>query len=319
MDIDVSEVRQICGTHAVEIKHLSSTTGSFAKQIFFINHELLLRVSETPMTLEQEKFRRIAALDFVPRIIHTGMLQRAARPIYYTLLTLLPGDDFVIIYPHTTHAQQTQLGREVARFLDTLHEQAGTQYDIGLYVPAIPNFSGTWREGHQQYWGRLKQDTEKIALKAESIRVFQSAFQYLQAASAALDFQSGPKLLHNDFHPKNILLDQGKFSGVIDWECSQFGEADFDLCHLVHWCLYPPEPGIDFRPFLRALFEAAPQCARVPRLAQRLTIYQIEHEIQQIIWNAREAESWRVPRLVRWLDGAVEELFREIAAQARIP
>jgi aminoglycoside phosphotransferase (APT) family kinase protein len=150
-------------------------------------------------------------------------------------------------------------------------------------------------------------------LKPDSIQVFQSTNRFLQASSAALDAQTGPKLLHNDFHPRNILLSQGKFSGVIDWECSQFGEADFELCHLIHWCLYPPKPGIDFRTFLRGLFEASPQCTRVPHLAQRLTIYQIEHEMQQIIWNGSEAESWRVPHLVRWMDGGVDDLLREIA------
>lgn len=277
-----------------------------------INQEFLLRVSETPMTLEQEKFRRVAALNFVPKILHTGTLKRDAGPLYYTLLTLLPGDDFVNIYPETTEAQQIRLGQDVAAFLDTLQEFRGTHYDIGLYVPALPPFSGAWREGHQHYWELLKQASAALSLKPDSVQVFERAYRYLEASSAVLDFQTGPKLLHNDLHPKNILLDHGKFSGVIDWECSQFGEADFELCHLIHWCLYPPEPTIDFKPFLRALFAASPQCAQVPHLTRRLTLYQIEHELQQIIWNGSEAESWRVPRLVRWLDGGVEELFREM-------
>lgn len=311
-EIDFAEVHQICSAHQIEIKDLGSVTGSFGKKIFFINQEFLLRVSERAMTLEQEKFGRVAGLNFVPKIVHVGSLQREAGAIYYTLLTLLPGDDFVNVYAETTPAQQKQLGQAVARFLDTLHELDGTQYDIGLYEAALPHFSGTWREGHQKYWERLRQASETLPLKPESIRVFESAYRFLQASGAVLDFQTGPKLLHNDFHPKNILLHQGQFSGVIDWECSQFGEADFELCHLIHWCIYPPQPAIDFRTFLRALFEAAPQCARVPNLARRLTLYQIEHEIQQIVWNPSHAESWRVPRLVRWMDGYVDDLFREI-------
>ena len=158
---------------------------------------------------------------------------------------------------------------------------------------------------------------KKLPLKPDSIQVFERAYRFLQASSAVLDFQTGPKLLHNDFHPRNMLLYQGKFSGVIDWECSQFGEADFELCHLIHWCLYPPKPNIDFRTFLRALFEASPKCTQVPNLAQRLTIYQIEHEMQQIIWNASEAESWRVPRLVRWMDGGVDDLFADLGVDGR--
>jgi hypothetical protein len=99
---------------------------------------------------------------------------------------------------------------------------------------------------------------------------------------------------------------------VIDWECSQYGEADFDLCHLIHWCAYPPHPDIDFRAFLYAMFEAAPRCTQVPELAKRLTVYKVEHEIQQIIWQGSAAETERVSRIVRWLEGEVEELLREV-------
>jgi hypothetical protein len=101
------------------------------------------------MALEQEKFSRVAALDDVPKIIHAGVLEHAAGPVYYTLLTLLPGDDLVHVYRDTSVLQQVQLGQDVAIFLDDLHAFAGTHYDIGLYVPVIPGFSGTWRDGHQ--------------------------------------------------------------------------------------------------------------------------------------------------------------------------
>lgn len=309
-EIDFAAIHQICAEHQIEVRDLGTITGSFGKNIYFINREFLLRVSEASMTTEQEKFRRVAALDFVPKVIQTGVLKQQSSLLYYTLLTLLPGDDFVNVYPQTTEAQQKQLGQDVAGFLDHLQALTGTHYDIGLYVPALPHFSGTWREGHQQYWEHLRQTSEQLHLKPDSVEVFESAYRFLQASSAVLDYQTGPRLLHNDFHPKNVLLDQGKFSGVIDWECSQFGEADFELCHLIHWCMYPPEPNIDFRTFLGALLEASPQCTRIPNLAQRLTIYQIEHEIQQIIWNTSDAEIWRIPRLIHWMDGCVDELLR---------
>ena len=264
------------------------------------------------MTGEQEKFKRVAALNFVPKILQDGELENDTGSIFYTFLTLLPGGDFVNVYPETTLAQQKQLGQDVAEFLDELEEINETNYDIGLYVPAFPHFSGTWKAGHQRYWEILEQGSAELHLQPESIQVFASAFRFLRASMSVLDFQAGPKLLHNDFHPRNVLLYQGQFSGVIDWECSQFGEADFELCHLIHWCVYPPQPSIDYRPFLRALFRAAPQCTQVPDLAQRLTLYQIEHEIQQIIWQGSKAEYWRVPRLIYWMASGVHDLFRDI-------
>jgi aminoglycoside phosphotransferase (APT) family kinase protein len=314
MDNIITEVHQICTRHQIQCKDLQSISGSFGKKIFMINRELLLRVSYTPMTLEQEKFRRIATLNSVPKILHIGTIYREGKPIFYTLLTLLPGDDFVNVYQELTEAQQIHLGKDIARFLDDLQKFEGAHYDIGLYVSALSQFTGTWQKGHRKYWGLLQQESKKLHLKPESVQVFQKAYHFWETSTVALDFQTGPKLLHNDFHPKNIILNQSKFSGVIDWECSQFGEADFDLCHFIHWCLYPPKPNMDFRIFLRSLFDASPKCIQVPDLAKRLTIYQIEHEIQQIIWNPKEAESWRVPRLVRWMDGYVDELLSEIGA-----
>jgi aminoglycoside phosphotransferase (APT) family kinase protein len=311
-ETDLATVSQICAKHGIEIKELSVRIGSFDKRIFFINNELLLRVSETTMEPEQERFRRVATLQFVPRIVHAGVLERDTGPVYYTLLTRLPGDDFVNVYSETTVTQQGKLGRDIAAFLDSLHASAGTHYDIGLYVPAIPYFAGTWQVGHQKYWGLLKQEAKALRLERESIRVFERAFRFLDASVEALGFQTGPKLLHNDLHPKNILLNHGGLSGVIDWECSQFGEADFELCHFIHWCLYPPEPDIDYRPFLSALFQASPKCAQVPDIAKRLTIYQVEHEIQQIIWHGRAAEAERVPRIMRWMDGSVDDLLRQV-------
>jgi len=311
-EIYTSEVNQICNRHGIAIKDLNSITGSFDKKLFFINHAFLLRISVTSMAGEQARFRRVATLDFVPRIQQVGVLEGEAGPLYYTLLTSLPGADFVHAYPETTLAQQKQLGQDLAGFLDHLHTLTGTTYDIGLYVPLIPNFTGTWQEGHQTYWERLKQATAALELKPDSRELVENAFQFLAVSSAALDYQAGSKLLHNDLHPQNILLDHGRFSGVIDWECSQFGEADFELCHLIHWCLYPPQFDLDFRPFLGAFFQASPQCTQVPGLAERLTIYQIEHELQQLIWQGSRAEAERMPRLKQWLEGGVADLLSQI-------
>jgi aminoglycoside phosphotransferase (APT) family kinase protein len=313
-EIDIAEVAQICGAHQIEIKELRSVTGSFGKKLFFINQDLLLRVSETSMADEQEKFGRVAALQMVPKILQSGCLEREDGALFYTLLTLLPGEDFVLAYTETSEAEQRQLGAEVARFLDALHAIRGMAYDIGPYVPMIPSFTGSWRDGHQNYWATLQQGAGQLNLKPESSRIFARAFHFLWDTKTALDFQSGPCLLHNDFHPKNILLWRGAFSGVIDWECSQFGEADYDLCHLIHWCVYPPQPGVDFRAFLRGLFAAGPGCAGVPRLAERLAIYEVEHELQQILWSGGEAEAWRVPRLAHWMDGGAADLLQETGA-----
>ena len=102
------------------------------------------------------------------------------------------------------------------------------------------------------------------------------------------------------------------FSGVIDWECSQFGEVDFELSHLIHWCLYPPDPSINLRPFLKSVIRQLPYSKKVPDLETRLTIYQIEHDINQIVWSNGEVEADRFTRIEGWLNGAVGDLLSSL-------
>jgi aminoglycoside phosphotransferase (APT) family kinase protein len=176
-------------------------------------------------------------------------------------------------------------------------------------VPVIAGYAGGWKDGHAEYRNFLWSSLDKLALAQESRKILSEAFAYLDAASGALAYEHGAVLLHNDFHPKNIIVSDGAFSGLIDWECSQYGEPDFELCHLVHWCRYPPEPGIDLKPLLRSLFQASPACARTPDLIDRLTIYQIEHEMAQLHWSRGSAERDRIPRLRAWLDREVDAVL----------
>jgi aminoglycoside phosphotransferase (APT) family kinase protein len=39
-------------------------------------------------------------------------------------------------------------------------------------------------------------------------------------------------LLHGDFTPHNCLFKDGRLSGVLDWECAEFGDPAADLAYL---------------------------------------------------------------------------------------
>ena len=38
-------------------------------------------------------------------------------------------------------------------------------------------------------------------------------------------------------------------------------------------------------------------------IEKRLTIYQLEHELNQIVWNGPKQEEERIQRIAGWLDG----------------
>jgi thiamine kinase-like enzyme len=135
------------------------------------------------------------------------------------------------------------------------------------------------------------------------------AFDYIYANMDSLEYQEGAKLLHNDFHPKNIIVHEGRLSGVIDWECSQFGEADFDLAHLFHWCIYPIVQENNLHILLKSVVVNLRVVSIIPDIERRFTIYQLEHELNQLIWRGKKQEAERIPRINGWLNGEVSDFL----------
>jgi aminoglycoside phosphotransferase (APT) family kinase protein len=157
----------------------------------------------------------------------------------------------------------------------------------------------------------LRTDLSEINIKLESQKIISAAFDYIYVNISCLEYQTGAKLLHNDFHPKNIIVHEGRLAGIIDWECSQFGEADFELAHLFHWCIYPPEPGKTFGLLLKSIVENLRIASDVPNIEKRLTIYQLEHELNQLIWSGGNQEEERMRRINGWLNGQIEVLLEQ--------
>jgi aminoglycoside phosphotransferase (APT) family kinase protein len=278
------------------------------EHLYFVNDRYVLRLTDGSTENLTKQLQQVVDLPGVPRACFVGQTDTDSG-YNYILCDKLAGSDHIEAIPAMTGNQNRQLGRTVASFLDRLHAIPGKHYDIGHYVPLIPQHTGSWKDGHRRYWAYMREAAEKLPGYKTHKAVFDRAFTYMEDTQDALSFQSGPVLLHNDLHPKNIIVDNGTFSGIIDWECSQYGEADFELCHFVHWWAYPPAAGIDLKDFVLALLEQAPRCAQVPRLNERLTIYQLEHEIMQIIWRGGTVLSERLPKIASWLDGRVEQLL----------
>ena len=187
-----------------------------------------------------------------------------------------------------------------------LHAFKDSRYDIGHYIPTIPRTESTWQQGHAHYLDLLQTRADSISMPKAHETVIRRSLEWVRTRMDSLSTQLGPILLHNDFHPKNIIIRDGNIAGIIDWECSQFGEPDFELSHILHWCIFPPEPGADLTIFTRAFLEDSSVLDDVPDLSTRLTIYQIEHEINQIIWSLGDGSGMRCGRLEEWMAGRID-------------
>lgn len=311
-NLDTSEIFILLSTlniHAAEV-HLMQHGAK--NQSFRIDERYLLRLSRTPFDDAASKYLRAESIPYAASHKHTGSFESKSGLLFYMVTDYFLGEDLFDSSAKLSVEQQLSLGKKIAEFLANLHSKKGRYYDIGHYVPTIPQYKGSWREGHQAYNKYLRTGIKRAELTSKSRDTISESLSYIDKNIDCLEFQNGPRLLHNDFHPKNIIVHDGKLSGIIDWECSQYGEPDFDLSHIIHWCLFPPDADVDLNPFLYSFLLHSPLRNEVSELSTRLTIYQIEHEINQLIWHNGDREDDRCLRITEWLSGRIDLLLHEI-------
>jgi aminoglycoside phosphotransferase (APT) family kinase protein len=104
-------------------------------------------------------------------------------------------------------------------------------------------------------------------------------------------------IVHFDFHTSNILIDDDRVSGVIDWEGCESGDCAFDLATL----LFYTWPFADFREALwRALLERTTRGAAAVYLAHMI--------VRQLDWSMRHHDAATVDRYMK----DAQEIIRAI-------
>lgn len=275
---------------------------------YLIDHRILLRLSRSFLD-EVIRLERVKELDLVPKVHSIGMWRMLGEDYHYMICDYIEGKELFGVLPKLKAHQMYDIGLQIGEFLEKLHAIRDASYDIGHYVPTIPRYVKTWRDGHEKYIELLKMALSRTDYSHEYKKVIDDAFAFLNSNLSCLEKQMGPRLLHNDLHPKNVIIKDGKLSGIIDWECSQFGEPDFDLSHLVHWCVYPPDNGVKYEMLLKAVFESLPIIYKYENIQTRLTVYQLEHELNQLVWNGKNQELERIHRIKGWLGNKIGDIF----------
>lgn len=309
--MEEKEIREICRSNQLPCNQIIKAVGSFEKELFFIDDKYLIRTSKQSMLEEQNRINRIKDLSHVPKIVHASDQTSTNSDLYYLILQYIQGCELFTNYNELQDQKIHDLGVEIANFLIDLHHIKGEKYDIGHYVPIIPDYDKSWRSGHERYWEDIYKGLKEIQLSEEVQHLLELSNEYIKTNISSLDFENGPSLLHNDFHYKNIIIYNNTFSGVIDWECSQYGEADFDLIHLLHWSLFPPSKDVDMTQLFHTIFLNYYKKSSIPMIEKRLTIYLLEHDFIQILWSqGKRANLYRTK--IKWWLSNLEKYIKNL-------
>lgn len=307
-EVIINEILDQCSVVAKRIQVFQSND---RVHDYLINNHLMLRLSSGTLD-EIQKLLKVKSLEGIQKIYGYGHIKHQDKTINYVLLDFYQGLSLYDSIPMLSHNEAIQIGIDIADFLKQLHQIKTDHYDIGHYIPTIPKHKGSWKSGHLTYINLLQDQIRKINLSSEDRQTIDSAFNYIHQHIESLNFEEGPVLLHNDLHPKNIIINQTRFVGIIDWECSQFGSFDFDFVNLVHWCIYPNDESRKFETLLISIFNEYNRLWTIPMLSERLTIYQLEHEINQIIWSQGNKIDDRLKRINGWLSGVIHQFFKRV-------
>lgn len=155
----------------------------------------------------------------VPAPVRTGR-PGDGFPWGWSVVPWLPGVSADLTAPDPREAVR------FAHFLRLLHEPAPPAAPVNPYrgVPLA--------ERAEDVGARIDRLEHDKAVDMRAIRLV-----WEQALAAPLDAK--PVLIHGDLHPRNILVDGGRLSAVIDWGDITGGDPATDLAAI--WMLFPSD------------------------------------------------------------------------------
>jgi thiamine kinase-like enzyme len=310
-DLKTDEIIKLLKTQNILIDEIRIYQKYGSSIDYLINNEFILSISKKILGV-QMKHNRVKSVSFVPKIHYSGDFVFSNEKYYFYVADYLKGNNLWNEITKLTGEQKIEIGKSIVQFLNELHSITGHSYDIGHYIPTIPNCMKTWKIGHIEYIELLKNELSTMEISPNGKQIISKAFDYIYENLNSLEYQIGARILHNDFHPKNIIISEGKLVGIIDWECSQFGEPDFELVHLFHWCIYPSDSNNNIELLLKYIIENLQSIKKIPNIKERLTIYQLEHDLNQLIWNGIKQEKERIEKINGWLTGNIDTLYKKL-------
>lgn len=185
-----------------------------------------------------------------------------------------------------------KLASEIGQVLAHIHgERVGGFGDLTLpdllsNDPLVP-FKMKFEEGLEECSGHLPSS------------LIEKCRHYLQTHQQLLDVVDGPCIMHRDFRPGNLLVDEGKLTGVIDWSSARGGFAEVDFCTLNGSILFA-------KPAIKAAFlEGYAQIRPVPHYEPFLELSRLFRAVASVgftikrgTWKSKNAAFYQANRKI---------------------
>ncbi len=209
-DAMVAVVHKVTLTSGTElILKICNRPNDYLREVYFLNHF----ATATPTVAVPRIIQVVKPEETVNGAILMECLQGA----------LLKIKDF-------TETLAYEMGSSLARI--HLNQQAGYGDLIepqNLRPDARTHFTLKFEEGFEECATHLPK------------ALLRQCREYYDSHVHLLDTVDGPCIIHRDFRPGNVLVDDGKLQGIIDWASARAGFAQEDFCSMEHgeWPTHP--------------------------------------------------------------------------------
>lgn len=176
-------------------------------------------VERERVLLEQLESTRLVSLVDIPRVLHAGT-PHELYPHGWTVLRWLEGRD--------AWAARAQIDADSPNLAVGLAEIVATIGSLGDELPVVERATGDEGAPIRPHVDVLLEQLDRAGSSANQL--FDADRVHRLATEAAdLDDPTTTRFIHDDLLPGNLLVQEGKLTGVLDWGRASYGDHARDL------------------------------------------------------------------------------------------
>ena len=291
-------VEKIFESHGLgKVKSVANIEIGFTNKVYLVNDSFILKVCEDKSN-EQKFETEVFFYNFFKDKIPVPKIKvfDKSKNIYGKFFMIYPkieGDNLYAKWHLLNNEQRKIIIKQLCDILKVINK---SPYDEFLQKFDV-NFSDNWHDKIlNQIQNSLKKIEEKKLLSPEFIKVIK---KFVDDNHNVLK-EEKPALVYWDAHFDNILVQETKIVGILDFERTEVSSLDFVLDIVKRMVEYPKKymsekfekfaKKEDYAHLLDWFQEFYPELFGFENLDKMLDLYAVEHDLDTLIWYPNSVE-----------------------------
>jgi aminoglycoside phosphotransferase (APT) family kinase protein len=284
-------VRAIAQREGLEVRTIQPLSGGQINRVLLINGDQVMRIASGPATerlqWEAKVLQSVATDVPVPRLDAWGRYGDSV----YQIQQHVQGQRLHHVWGQLRTDEQEQIVADLACALRALHQRTFPSFG---YPYAKAGLYGSWLAFSEDELSAMLAELRALRVPIPP-EILRPAVDYFERHKQVL-LDSTPVLVHGDFWPGNILVQDGRVAAILDFEFAIQAPRDYELWMIEQFCLYPndwAEDGyevyctVDFVGFFALLRAHYPELFSIRDLRLRLNLHHLLSSLRGYLTWAR--------------------------------